>query len=213
MKKQHTLFIIFIIVIALAVGIWRENQINTAKSPAQTSVPLSAGTSLARGHKLPEFSLIDMDGKPFTRSSFDNRWSFIFFGYSSCPDLCPTTLQAMQQISQRLRNNPVLQFVFITIDPDNDTQQRLKEYLQQDKFRGTSFVGVTGKKTDITALTQAIGIHMAQEKAPEAEHIEHSGTIILINPQGELAAVFSGSDRPHAIAHDFKELLHRYATA
>lgn len=210
--KKHTLFIIFIIGIALAIGIWRENHVNSSGvSPSQA--PLSAGTSLARGHKLPEFSLIDMNGKPFTRSDFDARWSFIFFGYSSCPDLCPTTLQAMQQISQRLRNNPMLQFVFITIDPENDTQERLKEYLAQDQFRGTAFVGVTGKKADINSLTQSIGVHMAQEKAPEADHIEHSGTIILINPQGELAAVFTGSDRPHAIAHDFKELLHRYATA
>lgn len=211
--KKHTLFIIFIIMAALAIGIWRENHVTTSAGPAQSSAPLSAGTSLARGHKLPEFSLVDMNGKPFTRASFDSRWSFIFFGYSSCPDLCPTTLQAMQQISQRLRNNPVLQFVFITIDPENDTEQHLKEYLQQDRFRGTSFVGVTGKKSDITALTSSIGVHMAQEKAPGADHIEHSGTIILINPQGELAAVFTASDRPHAIAHDFKEVLHRYATA
>ncbi len=211
--KKHTLFIIFIIVVALAIGIWRENQVKTATNSIQTSAPLSAGTSLARGHKLPDFALVDMNGKPFTRASFESRWSFIFFGYSSCPDLCPTTLQAMQQISQRLRNNSILQFVFITIDPEHDTAQRLKEYLQQEKFRDTNFVGVTGKKADISALTSAIGVHMAEEKAPEADHIEHSGTIILINPQGELAAVFTGGDRPHAIAHDFKELLHRYATA
>ncbi|HRE32865.1 MAG TPA: SCO family protein, partial [Candidatus Berkiella sp.] len=78
--------------------------------------------------------------------------------------------------------------------------------------RGTAFVGVTGKKEDISVLTKTIGVHMAQEKAPEADHIEHSGTILLINPQGELAAIFTQGDKPHAIAHDFKELLHRYAT-
>lgn len=209
--KKHTLFIIFIIGIALAIGIWRENHVSSAPG-TQSLAPLSSGTALASGHKLPEFSLIDMNGHPFTLNAFESRWSFVFFGYSSCPDLCPTTLQAMHQISQRLRNNPMLQFVFITIDPEQDTQARLKDFLQQDKFRGTSFVGVTGKKEDISALTQAIGVHMAQEKAPEADHIEHSGTILLINPQGELAAIFTQGDKPHAIAHDFKELLHRYAT-
>ncbi|HRE32866.1 MAG TPA: SCO family protein, partial [Candidatus Berkiella sp.] len=126
--KKHTVFIIFIIGIALAIGIWRENHVSST-SGTQSLAPLSSGTALAGGHKLPEFSLIDMDGYPFTRNAFESRWSFVFFGYSSCPDLCPTTLQAMHQIAQRLRNSPMLQFVFITIDPEQDTQARLKDFL------------------------------------------------------------------------------------
>lgn len=208
--KKHTLFIILIIGIALAIGIWRENQSSKGQDKQFASVAaLSVGTALVLPQKLPEFELSNMEGKPFTNDAFKKHWSFVFFGYTNCPQICPTTLSAMNQISLRLRN-PDVQYIFISIDPLNDTPERLKNYLQQAKFNGSSIVGLTGQSVQVQRLAKTIGIYISQETDISSEHIEHSGSLLLINPEGKLAAVFTSTDKPHAIAHDFKKILHRY---
>jgi protein SCO1/2 len=211
--KKHTLFIILIIGIALAIGIWRDNQDITPKESAQmfTSLPLSVGTAL-QPHRLPEFTLTDMNGNAFTNQSLKEHWSFIFFGYTHCPDVCPTTLGSLKQISQRLGNGANVQFLFISIDPEHDTPNQLKTFLQQAKFHPTSFIGLTGDKAKIKQLANVIGIHVAenQDKTVSTEHIEHGGSILLINPEGKLAAIFTSTDKPNAIVKDFKDIVHHY---
>jgi protein SCO1/2 len=156
-----------------------------------------------------------MFDKPFNNASLKGHWSFLFFGYSTCPNICPTTLGAMNQISQRLGASVNVQFVFITIDPVHDTTKHLREYLQQDKYSATSFIGVTGNKDTITELAKSIGIYVAQDKDKQitVEHIEHGGAILLINPEGKLNAIFTTTDNPQAIVHDFKQIVHHYVNA
>lgn len=211
--KKHTLFIILIIGIALAIGIWRDNQELTSNNSAQmfTTLPLSVGTAL-QPHKLPDFSLIDSNGNIFTNQSLREHWSFVFFGYSHCPDVCPTTLGALSQISQRLGKGANVQFLFISIDPEHDSPAELKTFLQQDKFHPASFIGLTGDKAKIKQLANVIGIHVSEgkETALTSEHIEHGGAILLINPEGKLAAIFTSTDKPNAIVKDFKDIVHQY---
>ncbi len=217
--KKHTLFIILIIGIALAIGIWRDNHdLSTNTSQAAnvfTTLPLSVGTAFPVPHSLEDFSLTDFNGKPFTNTSLKEHWSFVFFGYSHCPDVCPTTLGAMSQISQRLGKGANVQFIFISIDPEHDTPAHLKEYFQQDKFNTTPFIGLTGNKDKVAALAKNVGIHVAQEKNVQIsqEHIEHGGAILLINPEGKLMAIFTSSEKPSAIVRDFKEIVHHYVNA
>lgn len=215
--KKHTLFIILIIGIALAIGIWRDNHDEAPVQSAKlfTSIPLSVGTALTQPHKMPHFTLTDMNGKAFSNDSLKGHWSFLFFGYSNCPNICPTTLSMMRQISQRLGTNPHLQFVFISIDPERDTPAHLKDFLQQDRFAAAAIIGVTGNKDSIKELAKTIGIHVSSEQPKEitAEHIEHGGALILTNPEGKLAAIFTSTDKPNAIARDFKELVHQYANS
>ncbi len=214
--KKHTLFIILIIGIAIAIGVWRDNQ-NIAStqtaSNAFTTLPLTVGTALPQPHQLPKFKLTDTDGKPFTNSRLKNRWSFLFFGYSHCPDVCPATLGAMNQISEKLGANPNVQFIFVSIDPTHDTPETLKKYLQQDKLSNASIKGLTGNKNDVTELARKVGVHVQEEqKLPiDKERIEHGGAILLVNPQGQLMAIFTTTDKPNAIARDFKEIMHHYA--
>ena len=204
MKKQ-TVFILFIVVIALAVGLWREYQdAPNEPSASQLNSHLSAGTLLGQPKKLAAFDLIDMESKPFTNQSLKGQWSFLFFGYTSCPDICPTTLGAIQQIASRLQGTANLQFVFVSINPEKDSPLQLKDYLSQEKFNIVNFVGVTGEKEKIQTLAESVGIHTVQS--------EHSSTLLLINPEGKLAAIFTSSEKPQAIARDFKEVVHRYIT-
>lgn len=215
--KKHTLFIILIIGIALAIGIWRDNQEYSPNETAKmfTALPLSVGTLLPQAHKLPEFSFTDMNGKPFTNDALKNHWSFLFFGYSHCPDVCPTTLGTLSQIQQRIGSGANVQFLFITIDPEHDSPEQLKTFLQQQKFQPTNFIGLTGDKTKIKTLANIIGIHVqeGQNKDITTEHIEHGGAILLVNPEGKLTAIFTSTDKPNAIVKDFKDIVHHFVNA
>lgn len=212
MKKQ-SFFIILIIALALSVGIWREHNSKDAIANIEsTSSPLrlSAGLALPVPQRLPKFELENIDGTPFTTESLKQHWSFVFFGYASCPNICPTMMSSLQEISQRLTGLPSLQYVFITIDPANDSKTRLKEYLQQSPMSGKAFKGVTGDKEAILTISQKLGVHISEE-TQESENIEHSGVLFLINPDGKLAAVFTNGAKPHAVAQDVKEIIHHYA--
>ncbi len=211
--RKHTLFIVLIIATALGIGIWRDNQ-NTPALTANEFTPmlhLSVGTAFPAPREIPAFDLTDMWNKPFTNLALKNRWSFMFFGYTHCPNVCPTILANMHLLSQHLRAGPHVQFIFVTIDPGQDTPARLKAYLLQEKFRSTSFIGVSGNEETIQHLTKGLGVHVGEDKE-EDQHIQHGGTILLINPQGKLAAIFTASEKTHAIAHDFKEIVHRFSS-
>ena len=212
MKKQ-TIFILIILLCALAAGIWREHYQKEGEEQqdiAFTHLNLTEGTALKTPRSLPEFHLEDFEGNPFTQNSFKDHWSVVFFGYSSCSNICPNTLASLKELSQRLSRLPALQYVFITIDPSVDNKARLKDYLQQPTMGNNTFKGLTGENETINALSQALGVHI-EDKPAGRNDVNHSPALFIINPQGQLAAVFTQSSKPHAIAHDIKELMHFYA--
>lgn len=207
--KKHTLFIISIITVALSIGIWRDNQDHPGKVKQFTAQPLRSGTKINQTQKIPPFHLIDMHNRPFEKEALLKRWSFLFFGYTQCPHICPATLGILHQISQRLRGLPDVQFIFVSIDPEQDTPEHLKTFLHS-KFSGTPFIGVSGERENITRFAQAFGAHLQPNLQNTVEHLEHSGTIFLISPEGKLNALFTTHDNVQTIIQDFKEIVHDY---
>lgn len=210
--KKHTLFIVFIVFTALAVGIWRDHQLPQKQIAQMNITNLEVGTLLPMPKRLPDFQLTDMNNKPFTRENLLNRWSFVFFGYTSCPKLCPMTVASLNQLSSRISNQNT-QILFITIDPTNDNPAKIKAFLHDAKHARSRLTGLTGDKEKILNLAKAIGVHSAEEtkNAVTTEHIEHGGAILLINPEGKLAAIFTNTEKPNVIAADFKHIVHHYA--
>lgn len=205
MKKQ-TIFIVSIIALALAAGIWREHYYRdhyTAHAVSDLTLHLGTGTALSPPIRLPAFDLEDMEGQPFTLDSLKKHWSFVFFGYTQCPDICPATLHALQDVSQRLVTLPSVQYIFITIDPQHDTPAQLKEYMSRFSTASKHFNGVTGNMTSIVSFSETMGVHLG---------ISHSSTVFLINPDAEIAAIFTDRQRPQMIAQDVRTLIHHYAT-
>lgn len=205
MKKQ-ALFIILIILMAVGIGIWREQ----GRHAPPSFLNLAVGTLLSSPQHLPAFALEDATGSSFTKDSLKNRWSLLFFGYTSCPNICPATIASLENISQRLSRLPAMQYVFITLDPAFDNKKQLIQYFQQTHF-SHKILGVTGEKKSILSLSQQLGVHVEESQNNDRTNINHSGTLFLVDPDGNLAALFTDTAKPHAIAHDIKEIMHHYA--
>lgn len=158
---------------------------------------------------VPEFELVGVDGTTLDQQVLEGQWSMMFFGYTYCPDVCPITLQVMKEVVADLegRNIEPLQVIFTTVDPVRDTAERLKEYVG---FFDQDFVGITGELTDINALTRQLGIvasFTANAKNPENYLVDHTASMLLIDPQRRVRAKFSAPHEVGTIVDDYKILI------
>lgn len=202
-NKNNNLVLIAVAIISIAVGVLISQKL--IKAPATIPENLSA-TLLDKSKPLHNFELINHDNQPFNLKSLKGNWSFLFFGYTHCPDVCPLAMQVMRKVWQdpqlktALASN--LQMIFVSVDPGRDTPALLKSYVQ---YYNPAFIGVTGKASEIDNLTRQIGILYSLDAANEKGdyNVSHSGQIILIDPQGNMRAVFSPPLNPKSIAQDF----------
>ncbi len=110
----------------------------------------------------------------------------MFFGFTHCPDICPTTLLSMNQVAKRLQQASI-RYVFVSLDPKRDTPEKMKEYVS---FFNPDFIGLTGKKADIDQLSEALGIIYDYEGDVEAGKytVNHYAAILVIDPKGRVRA-------------------------
>lgn len=175
---------------------------------APKPIPLELNAVLLpEARPLTDFALNDMNGKPFDRSLLQGKWSFIFFGYTHCPDICPTTLATLKITASKLQKNPELyrntQFVFISVDPKRDSLAHLKEYVS---YFHPDFLAATADKQHIDELAQQVGaIYMFDGDTSKDDYIvNHSAAIALIDPQGRWVARFNPPLSATKIADDFR---------
>ena len=187
---------IFFLVIAL-VALWLGYSLNSYLTERATTeqmpelIELAGGTALIGQEKpLPAFNLIDKNNQPFTLDNFKGYWSYVFFGYTHCPDVCPVTLQVMNQTLQQLSPDEA-QGVFISVDPERDSIEKIKQYVE---YFNPDMMGATGTPEAIKALAENIGIvYQRSENPADKENylVDHSASVLLINPRAELIAVLS----------------------
>jgi protein SCO1 len=149
---------------------------------------LASGTRLPAPRSVAPFVLHDHAGDRFDNAQLQGHASLLFFGYTHCPDVCPTTLALLSQIN---RNSPVpgLRTYFITVDPERDDQLTLKRYV--DAFGG-QFVGLRGEDAALEPLLRSAGAARSVQKTPDGGYIvDHSATLFFIDSRGRLAAVFT----------------------
>lgn len=214
--NKNTVFVIVVLSVALGIGVWRnKHPVGLQKAASMMGHPtVSSSVESPLAKVLPAFELTEaLSGQLFTDKELNQKWSFLFFGYSACPDVCPKTIGTLNQISTVLKNQPGIQYLFISINPEKDSPKVLANFLNQDHFQPSSVKGLTGDKKQIMGLASTIGIFVDENPSQPAISgpIEHSGTIVLINPKGELAAVFTNSDSPAQIAQDFQKLYQKAA--
>lgn len=171
-----------------------------------------SATYLKEGRPVIGVQLIDQDNKPFDESRFRERWSFLFFGFTHCPDICPATLLIMKSVWNRLpaeaKQAPQPQMILVSVDPERDTPEILKQYVN---FYHPEFIGVTGTHDKLDILTRQVGALYGYEDAEGGGYtVNHSAQIILVDPKGHMRAVFSTPHEVDAIVKTFSRIREYY---
>lgn len=130
------------------------------------------------------FTLVDQDGRTVTEALLKDRWSLVFFGFTYCPDYCPTTLAMIDATKRELeREGEDLQVIFVSVDPERDTPQVLKDYLSSPGFP-QGVTGLTGTPDRIAATARAYGAYFEKVGEGEGYTMNHSLAIWLMGPDG-----------------------------
>ena len=136
-----------------------------------------------------KFSLINHQGAPVTESVFQGHPSALFFGFTHCPEVCPTTLNDLALAKHELGPNDKLKVYFITLDPLRDTSDVLAEYIP---YFGPDFMGITGSEADIQALSKSWGIYSQRSELSDGGYnIDHTATVFLLDSKGQFAGTIA----------------------
>ncbi|MBM4219532.1 MAG: SCO family protein [Gammaproteobacteria bacterium] len=175
--------------------------------PAPPELERAAMFAVTRA--LPEFALIDHAGQPFGPGRLRGQWTFLFFGFVNCPDVCPTTLATLAAVRNSLADLPGDRqpaVALVSVDPDRDTPDVLAPYVTHfDR----SFTGVTGTRESIGVLTDGLGVAVMTGPADAAGNysVDHTAAIFLVDPEGRVAALFSGPHEAGTIARDYRRIV------
>ena len=172
-------------------------------------IPDRAMTVFVNPKPLREFVLTDQNSHAFDLARLKGNWSFLFFGYTHCPDICPSTLASLsklrEQLTKGVNGSKNVQFVFISVDPRRDTAAILKEYTG---YFDPSIIGVTGTELEMRNLTGQLGALFEVESALDKEsyQVYHTSVLFLINPQGQYAALLTPPFDMSTISRRFIDL-------
>jgi protein SCO1 len=167
--------------------------------PIKDLIQLDSGVIFKSQHQIPKVEFTTHLGDGITEDSFQGHWSLFFFGYSNCPEFCPTIVKAMDEIGKYL-NYSDMNYYFVSIDPLNDTPERLKDFLSDYK---TPIIGLSGEYDQMHNLSSFFKLTV--EKAENQErHIEHSASLVLVSPSGYPIALITDYKNPKKIAKDIR---------
>jgi protein SCO1 len=199
--------VVLLVTLAVLAGVFTAGYL-ARQNPLSEAPALGAGTAFPEPRAIPAFQLLDQHARPFTRASLEGRWTLLFAGFASCPDICPTTLVTLAALDAQVEAaGRDLQIVFLSLDPARDTPELLAPYLEHYSPR---LVGATGEVAEIDKLMAALGL--AYIKVPydgDRYTIDHSAALILVDPRGRAAAYFKPPLRADAIAADLIPLAVR----
>ena len=196
MKQQArirlTVVVILCFIVLVVFGFaWKMNQ----------PVPMSAedlringAIELSTPRIFSDFDLVDHNGEPFTLDNFKGVWSIVFFGFTNCPDICPTTLTTLNAMYEDLGESEkeMLQIVMVSLDPERDTVEKMAQYVP---YFNDDFIGVTGSPHSILQLTTQLTIAYTKVELSDDNYtVDHSTQVVLINPKGHYHGFFKA---PH----------------
>ena len=171
---------IALVLVALYYSVTRE------PVPSEASLREQGIIFLPKPRDIAPFELQAMDGGPFTRDMLEGQWSFLFFGFTHCPDICPASLSIMAQAERRLQDSrpELLASVragLVSVDPERDDPETLKRYVTAFS---PEFVGVTGEREAIAELARQVNVAFGKVPAENGYTVDHTGNIVVINPRG-----------------------------
>lgn len=153
-----------------------------------------------------DFELTTQHGQSFRNVDLRGHWSLVYFGYLQCPDVCPTTLQTLRGVQKLLQGDgdQATRFVFVSVDPGNDTPVRIGAYLS---FFGDDLIGLSGNPAGLATLAGSLGVMYAEHvDADGTRSMDHTTSIIVVDPQGRGVAALPGGQQPQQMTQQLDAL-------
>jgi protein SCO1 len=196
--------LILLAAFAAGLGLWLGSRIflgaDAAATPSLTRYP--------QPRELADFQLSRSNGAPLTRADLQGHWSLMFFGFTHCPDICPNTLGVLKAVRATLaeqKKTDAVQVYFISVDPERDQPEVLGRYAA---FYDPGFVAATGSDEQLQHLTRSLGLLYARVPDKGGSYtVDHSASIVLVNPQGRLFGLFRPPLDAAAIGADLLTLI------
>ncbi len=204
----------------VALGSFSAHQFTATPSRSNhNDRPLSLATSyeIPQSSPLPAFELWDQSGTRFNNQALQGKWSLVYVGYTSCPDICPTMTAKLAAAYQQLSKEIDLQVIFISVDPARDTQAKLKEYMN---FFEPEFIAVTAEHPQLLPITRQLGFVYAMVGEAPNYQVDHSASVMLISPEGKRVAVIKPKSnqlgqipqiKNQALIQDVKLIVNKYS--
>jgi protein SCO1/2 len=213
--KKKIIILTAALAAAMAIGIALASLTQNKKiSTQQLQAELATATLYPEDFRpLAAFRLADHNGQLFDNNRLTGRWSLLSFGFTYCPDICPLTMQVMQTIDGELSarvSDPSIQkpqVIFISVDPERDTAERLLQYVS---YFHPDFIGVSGDHENLKALTQGLGVFYSRTESPQHPDrylVDHSASLFLLDPNGRIRALFSAPLQAQPIANDLLTII------
>ena len=156
--------------------------------------------------QINDFNTLDQTNKPFGLEQLKGKWSFIFFGYTHCPDVCPITMSVMNEAYKQLSaQHDDLQIIFVSVDPERDTSEKLAQYVS---YFNDAFIGLGGSKEKVDSLTKQIGVAYFHNNEEQTEEylVDHSASIFIFDPKARFVGKLSAPHESSKIIKQFTEI-------
>ena len=206
MNKRNILFLLFILTGVTVLFTYFQS----LPSLLEKKPTLVTGKILKRPMELKSFELIDQNNEIFNNKSLEGNWTILFFGYTNCPDVCPTTIYKLAEIKNEIQNNlssAKLVTVLVTLDPERDTTERLDEYIG---YFDESMLGVTGTYKNIQSFTSGLSVFYQRINKDEGYDFNHTASIFVFNQEGSLFATMSPANTVGELRDDLYTILNNF---
>lgn len=194
LSMRASIFIVAIVAAAIYLGFSAQQKASKAAKFDPSKV---SATVFHQARDISPFKLTDDQGRPFTNANLKGQWTLMFFGFTNCPHVCPTTMAELNKVYQNLQKDNVQQLpqvLMVSVDPERDSVEKLHSYVASFN---KNFMGARADKSQIDTLAKEVSVMYMKVNAQgkdatgnEEYNIEHSGAVLMLNPQGQLVALF-----------------------
>jgi protein SCO1 len=203
MSNRYWISVGAIALVAALAGVYVARLLNQPAVPS-----LESGTSLPQPRVLQEFDLLDTQGNAASPAALRGHPTLVFFGFTHCPDVCPTTLALLANVQKQAaaadQELAGIKVALISVDPERDTPQQLGSYIAS--FRG-DFIGLTGNASEIVKATRAFGVASARVDLGGGNYtMDHSATVFALDSQARIVAVFTPPLSAEKLTRDLARL-------
>jgi protein SCO1/2 len=206
MMPRRSILLFAGVCLGLATAVAVSTVLTVRDREAETTTPV---TSTGQPSVGGPFQLVDQDGRTVDQTLLNGKWSLVFFGFTYCPDFCPTTLAALDATQKQLgAKGDDVQIVFISVDPSRDTPQALKDYLSSEGFPA-GVIGLTGSETQVKAAADAYRAYYQKVGEGEGYTMNHSLTVYLMGPDGTFRTALSHDLGPERAAQLIERVMAR----